>query len=96
MYKIKRYFQGVWKQGKKVRWPKKKELGAAVAVVLVVVCFAAICMMVDDFLISNILTSLDKSFPAVTPSAPGTTPDGETSEEVVAALFRCVNFLKLK
>ena len=92
MYKIKRYFQGVWKQGKKVRWPKKKELGAAVTVVLVVVCFASICMMIDDFLISGIITSLDKSFPAVNPS----TPDGETSEEVVAALFRCINAFRIK
>ena len=89
MYKIKRYFQGVWKQGKKVRWPKKKELGAAVTVVLVVVCFAAICMMVDDFLISKIITSLDKSFPSNTPASSGeVVPSGEEAAQALMTYIR--------
>lgn len=64
MYKIKRYFQGVWKQAKMVRWPKKSELTQAATVVLVVVAFAAICMLLSDLIISNLLKGLDNSFPS--------------------------------
>ena len=64
MYKVKRYFQGVWKQAKMVRWPKRKELAAAVATVLVVVVFAAICLVIDDLVISKLLQTLDDAFPS--------------------------------
>lgn len=66
MYRIKRYFQGVWKQAKKVRWPKKKELMQAVGVVLVVIAFAAVCLMIDDLLVSKLLQGLDDAFPSDT------------------------------
>ncbi len=66
MYRIKRYFQGVWKQAKKVRWPKKKELMQAVGVVLVVIAFAAVCLMIDDLLVSKLLQGLDEAFPSET------------------------------
>ena len=64
MYKVKRYFQGVWKQAKMVRWPKRKELATAVATVLVVVVFAAICLVIDDLVISKLLQTLDDAFPS--------------------------------
>ena len=64
MYKIKRYFQGVWKQAKMVRWPSRKDLGSYVAVVLGVVCFAAICMVIGDFVVSRLLQTLDQAFPS--------------------------------
>ena len=64
MYKVKRYFQGVWKQAKMVRWPKRKELAVAVATVLVVVVFAAICLVIDDLVISKLLQTLDDAFPS--------------------------------
>lgn len=88
MYKIKRYFQGVWKQAKMVRWPKRKELAQAVSVVLVVVAFAAICMLVSDLIISNILKDLDKSFPTDT--------DTETSSEALNALKTLFIYMKGK
>lgn len=81
MYKIKRYFQGVWKQAKMVRWPKKKDLIAATSVVIVVVVFAAVWMMIDDFVISKLLQSLDQSFPT------GST-DSSTTEEAVSLLMK--------
>ena len=37
MYKIKKYFQGVIKQGKMVRWPTSKQLMGYFAVVVSVV-----------------------------------------------------------
>ena len=73
MYKIKRYFQGVWKQAKMVRWPSRKDLGRYVAVVLGVVCFAAICMVIGDVIVSRLLQTLDQSFPS-----------GGTEEEATA------------
>lgn len=63
MYKIKRYFQGVWKQAKMVRWPSRKEMASYVLIVLGVVAFAAICMVISDLVISKLLTTLDEAFP---------------------------------
>ena len=84
MYKIKRYFQGVWKQAKKVRWPKNKDLISAVSVVLVVVSFAAVCMMINDALISEVLKNLDKSF-----------PNGTNTETSVASIKMIGNLFNL-
>ena len=81
MYKIKRYFQGVWKQAKMVRWPKKKELIGAVSVVLVVVAFSAICMMIDDLLISKLLQNLDQAFPQESSSS-------EAAIKIIGNLFK--------
>lgn len=85
MYKIKRYFQGVWKQAKMVRWPKRKDLVQAVTVVLVVVGFAAICMVLSDLVISRLLKGLDDAFPTTTPS----------SEETSAAIRVIKNLFRL-
>ena len=82
MYKIKRYFQGVWKQAKMVRWPKKKDLLSAVSVVLVVVAFSAICMMIDDLLISKLLQNLDQAFPTESSSS------SEAAIRIIGNLFR--------
>ncbi len=81
MYKIRRYFQGVWKQGKMVRWPKRKELATAVATVLCVVIFVAICLVVDDLIISKLLQDLDGAFPK------GTSADSSSA----AAAMRVIN-----
>lgn len=83
MYKIKRYFQGVWKQAKMVRWPNKKDLGSAVCVVLIVISFAAICLLVSDLLISHLITSLDTAFP------------NGTEETTSEAVMTVINHFKL-
>ena len=84
MYKIKRYFQGVWKQTKMVRWPSRKEMGSYVLVVLGVVAFAAVCMIVSDLVISKLLTTLDEAF-----------PQGTTEETPVAILTALRTFFRL-
>ena len=83
MYKIKRYFQGVWKQAKMVRWPKRKDLTQAVTVVLVVVGFAAICMVLSDLVISKLLQGLDDAFPT-TQGSEGTS----AAIKIIKNLFR--------
>lgn len=59
MYKIKRYFKGVLKQGRMVRWPTGKELMGYFAVVICVIVFSAVACSIDDFIIAKILGVLD-------------------------------------
>ncbi len=61
MYKIKKYFQGVIKQGKMVRWPTGKELMGYFAVVVSVVVFSAVACSIDDYIIAQILGVLDRN-----------------------------------
>ena len=65
MYKIKRYFQGVIKQAKMVRWPKKMDLLSAFAVVLCVIAFSSIALTFDNFIISKLLQALEEQFGTV-------------------------------
>jgi len=62
MYKIKKYFQGVVKQGKMVRWPTGKELLGYFCVVVAIIIFSAVACSIDDFVIAKILGVLDKNF----------------------------------
>ena len=61
MYKIKKYFQGVIKQGKMVRWPTGKELMGYFAVVMCVIIFSAVACLIDDYIIAQILGALDRN-----------------------------------
>lgn len=61
MYKIKKYFQGVFKQGKMVRWPTPKELMGYFAVVISVIVFSAVACSIDDYIIAQILGVLDRN-----------------------------------
>lgn len=61
MYKIKKYFQGVIKQGKMVRWPTGKELMCYFAVVMCVIIFSAVACSIDDYIIAQILGALDRN-----------------------------------
>ena len=61
MYKIKKYFQGVIKQGKMVRWPTGKELMGYFAVVMCVIIFSAVACSIDDYIIAQILGALDRN-----------------------------------
>ena len=61
MYKIKKYFQGVIKQGKMVRCPTGKELMGYFAVVMCVIIFSAVACSIDDYIIAQILGALDRN-----------------------------------
>ncbi len=62
MYKIKRYFQGVIKQAKMVRWPTRRDMLSAFAVVLVIIAISAIALTIDDYIIAQFLNVLDSQF----------------------------------
>ena len=61
MFRIKKYFQGVIKQGKMVRWPTGKELMGYFAVVMCVIIFSAVACSIDDYIIAQILGALDRN-----------------------------------
>lgn len=82
MYKIKRYFKGVVKQGKMVRWPTGKDLMGYFAVAVCVIIFSAVACSIDDFIIAKILGVLDRNL------------DAGTSSEVSEAFRMIGNFLK--
>ncbi len=69
MYKIKKYFQGVIKQGKMVRWPTGKELMGYFAVVMCVIIFSAVACSIDDYIIAQILGALDRNLVTSSSSA---------------------------
>lgn len=65
MYKIKRYFLGVIKQAKMVRWPKKMDLAVSFAVVITIIAFASIALTFDNFIITKLLQALEEQFGVV-------------------------------
>lgn len=84
MYKIKRYFKGVFKQGSMVRWPKGKELLGYFSIVMSVIVFSAVSCSVFDFVIAKILGTLEANLGSSTSSV---------SESVDAAMRMIWTFL---
>jgi preprotein translocase SecE subunit len=62
MSKLSKYFKGVVKEGKRVRWPKKHDLWSSIAVVVCVALFAAICLALSDLITAELLGQLEDSF----------------------------------
>ena len=87
MYQIQKYFEGVMKQGKMVRWPSPQELFGYFAVVVSVVVFSAVACSIDDYIIAQILKVLDANL-GTSSSAGG--------EEVVEAIKMVFNYLTLR
>lgn len=81
MYKIKRYFQGVIKQAKMVRWPKKIELLQAFGVVMVILVISALALALDDFVIANLLKTLDNEL------LPPASSSGDSVPAAIRTLF---------
>ena len=85
MYKIKRYFKGVFKQGKMVRWPSSKELLSYFAIVVSVIVFSAVACSIDDFIIVKILGILDANL--------GSSSSADGAGEAVQAIKTVLNLL---
>jgi len=58
--RIGRYFREVRSELRKVAWPNRKELTKNTGIVLFVVLIVAIFIGVVDFVVSNILTLLNR------------------------------------
>lgn len=53
--KMKNYFIGVFKEGKKVRWAKGKDLAYSIATVFGYAVFFGVFLVIVDYLIINLL-----------------------------------------
>ncbi len=62
MSKVKKYFKGVAVEAKRVRWPKKNDLWASIAVVIAVTVFCALCLALDDAITAKLLGQLEDAF----------------------------------
>ena len=87
MHQIQKYFEGVFKQGKMVRWPSPQELFGYFAVVVCVVVFSAVACSIDDYIIVKILGVLDANLGSSSSS-------GDAAGDVVEAIKTVFNLLK--
>ncbi len=62
MGKTKKYFQGVVKEGKRVRWPSRETVLKSLGVVLVISIIAALWLSLDDFIAGKLLQILRDTF----------------------------------
>ena len=58
MNKIKRYFLGVIKEARRIRWPKASKLATASATVLIFGSFFALALFGFDWLVVKMLQSI--------------------------------------
>lgn len=87
MNKFTRYFRGVSEEARRIRWPDAKTLFKAVAVVLVIAIFVALCMSLFDFLSSQIMKAFEDAFPK---------KDSSTdSSEAVEVVQNVINYIRL-
>ena len=89
MYKIKKYFQGVIKQGKMVRWPTGKELMGYFAVVMCVIIFSAVACSIDDYIIAQILGALDRNL-VTSSSSSSTSAEFKTVLDYISGMIGVV------
>lgn len=62
MKKIGNYFRGVFKEGKRIKWPKKDVFLPAVAVVISIAIFAAVFLVLEDYASSILVAQLRDAF----------------------------------
>lgn len=65
MKKIGNYFKGVFREGKRVRWPKKDIFFPAVAVVICITLFAAIFLVLEDYASGILVAQLRDAFESI-------------------------------
>ena len=85
MSKMTKYFRGVNEEARRIRWPDRKTLWKAVAVVLVITIISALVMYFSDFIASQIMKAFDLVFPKSSNS------DSTSTSEAIAML---VNLIK--
>lgn len=56
--KIKRYFIGVFREIKRIRWPKGKDLVKATVTVAIFAIFFGVCLFSFDFIVIKLLKAI--------------------------------------
>lgn len=62
MNKIRNYFKGVGIEARRVRWPRKKALWSAVAVVTIITVVAALAIFFEDWLTVQVMKGFEEAF----------------------------------
>ena len=62
MGKTKKYFQGVLKEGKRVRWPNRETILKSLGVVLVITIVVALWLSLDDYIAAVLIKVLQNTF----------------------------------
>lgn len=62
MGKASRYLNGVKKEAKRVRWPKKEEFIPTIITVLVIAIFTAVFLLIEDLAAGTLLQQLREAF----------------------------------
>lgn len=62
MKRIGNYFKGVFKEGKRIKWPKKDIFLPAVAVVISIAIFAAVFLVLEDYASGILVAQLRDAF----------------------------------
>ena len=65
MKKITGYFKGVFKEGKRIKWPKKDVFLPSLAVVLCITIFASIFLAIEDYACGILVAQLRQSFESI-------------------------------
>ena len=65
MKKITGYVKGVFKEGKRIKWPKKDVFLPWVAVVLCITIFAAIFLAIEDYAGGILVAQLRQAFESI-------------------------------
>lgn len=62
MKKILRYFKGVGKEAKRIKWPKKEQFVPSIIVVICITIFAGIFLALEDLAANTLLEQLRNAF----------------------------------
>lgn len=62
MKKIGRYFKGVWKEMKRIKWPSKEKFVPSIIVVICITVFAGLFLAVEDLAAATLIEQLRNAF----------------------------------
>lgn len=65
MGKISRYFKGVVKEGKRVRWAKRDEFVTAFITVIIISAITALFLSIEDLAGSTLINQLREAFGSI-------------------------------
>ncbi len=65
MKSIIRYFKGVGREAKRVKWPESNKFLSAIIVVILIAAFAGIFLSLEDYASSVIIEQLRQAFESI-------------------------------
>jgi len=65
MGRLIRYFRGVYKESRRIRWPKKNEFLPAIITVIVITVFVAVFLTIEDLAAATLIAQLRDAFSSI-------------------------------